>query len=181
MPKIWAIVPIRLPLIVRRCHACRSERFRTTGKFRVNAHHKRIDVWLLAICTGCGDTAKLSVLERVHVRSVRLPLDRLHDNDLALAHELLQIPAILRRNRIALDWDGAWRVDVDGADRPDDSVIDVSVRLAARIPIRPIKVIADGFGLRQSEVARLVAAGRLMLSVPLRGERVGDFTFTLNR
>ncbi|MGK4598000.1 DUF1062 domain-containing protein [Amycolatopsis sp. w19] len=97
----WVVVPTCLPAVLRRCHACGSGRFRANGKFRVNANHKLIDVWLLVLCTRCGDTAKLTILERVHVRSVRPELlKRLHENDLGLAAELLQDPAVLRRNHV---------------------------------------------------------------------------------
>ena len=80
MLKNWVVVPTCLPLVLRRCHACGSERFRATGKFRVNANHKLIDAWLLALCTACEETAKLTVLERMTVRSIRPELlDQLHD------------------------------------------------------------------------------------------------------
>ncbi|MGW8975070.1 DUF1062 domain-containing protein [Streptomyces platensis] len=63
-------------------------------------NHKLLDAWLRALCTACGDTAKLTLLERVNVRSIRPELlDRMHDNDPALAAELLQDPAVRRRNR----------------------------------------------------------------------------------
>ncbi|MFI5716364.1 DUF1062 domain-containing protein [Nocardia sp. NPDC051750] len=71
MLKIWVVVPTCLPLVLRRCHVCASERFWASGNFRVNANHKRIDAWLLALCTTCGKTTKLTVLERVNVRSIR--------------------------------------------------------------------------------------------------------------
>ena len=167
---------------VRRCHACASERFRANGKFRVNAHHKLIDAWLLVLCTACGDTAKLTVLERMNVRSVRPELlDRLHDNDPGLAAELLQDPVVQRRNRIALDWDGAWRLDTGGSDHLDREVIDVSVRFAARIPVRPVRLIAEGCGLSRAEVERLITEGKLVSAVRLSGRLSGDFTFTLKR
>ena len=95
MLKNWVVVPTCLPLVLRRCHVCASERFRASGKFRVNANHKLIDAWLLALCTACGDTAKLTVLERVTVRSIRPELlDRLHHNDPGLTAELLQDPVV---------------------------------------------------------------------------------------
>src|SRR5689334_16774640 len=97
------VVPTCLPTVLRRCSACASERFRPSGKFRINANHKLLDAWLLVLCTGCGETARLAVLERMTVRSVRRELlDRLHDNDLGLTAEVLQDPAVLRRNRVAL-------------------------------------------------------------------------------
>jgi len=52
------------PLIRRRCLSCRWAQCRAYGKFRVNANHKLLDVWLLALCVGCGETVKLTVLER---------------------------------------------------------------------------------------------------------------------
>ncbi|WP_230528694.1 DUF1062 domain-containing protein [Streptomyces coeruleorubidus] len=175
-------MPTCLPTVLRRCHACASERFRANGKFRVNANHKLLDAWLLVLCIACGDTAKLAVLERMNVRSVRPGLlDRMHDNDPGLAAELLQDPVVRRRNRIALDWDDAWRLDTGGSDHLDREVIDVSVRFAARIPVRPGRLIAEGFGLSRAEVGRLIAEGKLVSAVRLSGRLSGDFTFTLKR
>lgn len=178
----WVVTPTCLPLVLRRCHACASERFWANGKFRVNANHKLIDAWLLVLCTACGETAKLTVLERVNVRSVRPELlDRLHDNDPRLAAELLQDPVVRRRNRIALDWDHAWRLDTGGSDHLDQEVIDISVRFAARIPVRPVRLIAEGCGLSRAEVERLITEGSLVSAVRLSGKLSGDFTFTLKR
>ncbi|MFD5627828.1 MULTISPECIES: DUF1062 domain-containing protein [unclassified Streptomyces] len=180
MLRTWLVVPTCLPLVRRRCHTCASGRFRANGKFRVNAHHKLIDVWLLVLCTGCGDTAKLTVLERMNVRSVRPGLlDRLHGNDPVLAAELLQDPVVRRRNRVALDWEGAWRLDTGGPDHQDGEVIDVRVRFAAPIPVRPVRLIAEGCGLTRAEAERLATEGRLVSSVRLNGRLSGDFTFTL--
>ncbi|GAA2942582.1 DUF1062 domain-containing protein [Streptomyces violaceus] len=178
----WVVMPTCLPLVLRRCHTCASEHFRANGKFRVNAHHKLLDAWLLVLCTACGETAKLTVLERMNVRSVRPELlDRLHDNDPGLAAELLQDPAVRRRNRIALDWDNAWRLETGGSDHLDREVIDVSVRFAARIPVRPVRLIAEGCGLSRSEAERLITEGKLVSAVRLSGKLSGDFTFTLKR
>ncbi|MFB7555426.1 DUF1062 domain-containing protein [Streptomyces brevispora] len=181
----WVVMPTCLPLVLRRCHTCASESFRANGKFRVNANHKLLDAWLLALCTACGETTKLTVLERTHVRSVRPELlDRMHDNDPGLAAELLQDPVLRRRNRIALDWDNAWRLDTGGPDHPDREVvdvIDVSVRFAARIPVRPARLIAEGCGLSRAEVGRLIAEGKLVSASRLTGKLSGDFTFLLKR
>ncbi|MFI6863345.1 DUF1062 domain-containing protein [Streptomyces sp. NPDC050421] len=180
MLKTWVVAPTCLPRVIRRCHGCASDRFRTDGKFRVNAHHKLLDVWLLALCTACGDTTKLTVLERAHVRSVRPELlDRLHDNDAVLAAELLQDPVVRRRNRIALDWDDAWRLDTGVPDHLDHEVLDVSVRFAARIPVRPVRLIAEGCGLSRAEAEGLLAEGKLVSAVRLTGKLSGDFTFML--
>ncbi|MGE7384334.1 DUF1062 domain-containing protein [Streptomyces sp. NPDC004126] len=178
----WWVTPTCLPLVRRRCHACASVRFRADGKFRVNANHKLLDAWLLVLCTGCGATAKLTFLERAHVRSVPPGLlDRLHGNDPGLAAELLRDPVLQRRNRIALDWDGAWRLDTGGAMHIGAEAVDVSVRFAARIPVRPLRLIAEGFGFPRAEAERLAAEGRIVSVVRLSGKPAGDFGFTLKR
>ncbi|WP_329055937.1 DUF1062 domain-containing protein [Amycolatopsis sp. NBC_01488] len=182
MLETWAVVPNCLPLVRRRCHTCASERFRASGRFRVNAHHKLLDAWLLVLCTGCGETAKLTVFDRANVRTVRPELlDGLRDNDSGLLAELLRDPLLLRRNRVALDWDGAWRLDTGGADHRDRAVLDVAVRFAAPIPVRPVRLIAEGCGLSRAEVERLIIEGRLVSAVRLGGKLSGGFTFTLKR
>ena len=178
----WVVMPTCLPLVLRRCHTCASDRFRADGRFRVNANHKLLDIWLLVLCTACGETAKLTVLERTHVRSVRPELlDRLHDNDPSLAAELLQDPVVRRRNRIALDWNDAWRLDTGGSAHLDREVIDVSVRFVARIPVRPVRLITEGCGLSRAEVERLITEGNLVSVARLNARLSGDFTFTLKR
>jgi hypothetical protein len=130
----------------------------------------------------CGETARLTVLERANVRSVRHELlSLLHDNDPGLTAELLQDPNVRRRNRIALDWDHAWRLDTGGSDHLDHKVIDVSVRFAARIPVRPVRLIAEGCGISRTEVERLITEGKLVSATRLSGKPSGDFSFILKR
>ncbi|MFD6682154.1 DUF1062 domain-containing protein [Micromonospora parva] len=184
MLKSWAVVPTCLPIINRRCHGCASQRLRASGKFRVNANHKLIDTWLLALCTECGETAKLTVLERMTVRTIPSELlDRLHANDPGLTAELLQDPDVQHRNRFALDWTGAWRLDTGGSDHLDLDldVIEVEVRNAARIPVRPARLIAEGSGLPRAEVDRLITEGKVVSAARLSSRLSGDFTFTLKR
>jgi len=55
---LWVVSELGLPTIVKTCVSCRSTRHRPTGKFRVNANHKLLDVWLLIRCDLCGRTSK---------------------------------------------------------------------------------------------------------------------------
>ncbi|WP_328662725.1 DUF1062 domain-containing protein [Nocardia salmonicida] len=86
-----------------------------------------------------------------------------------------------QRNRISLDWDDAWRLDTGGSDHLDCELIDVSVLFAARIPLRPVRLIADGFGISRGQVETLIAEGSLVSAVRLSGKLSGAFTFTLKR
>jgi len=180
----WSVVPTCLPAVLRACASCPSGRFAASGAFRVNAHHKSLDAWLLVLCAGCGRTAKLTVVERANVRAVSPALlDRLHANDPALVSELLRSPDLLRRNRVRLDWTGAWRLDAplppDAPSLRDGGTLDVEVRFAAQVPVRPTRLIALGLGVTGGEVRRLVAAGALVSSSRLTGTLANDFAFTL--
>ena len=170
-------MPTGLPLVRRRCPTCGPGRFRASGRFRANANHKLIDAWLLVRCTGCGVTAKLTVLVLVLVRSLRAGLlERLQDNDPGLVAELLRDPRVLRRNRVGLDWDGAWRLDAEYRDR---TPVTVSVRFAAPIPVRPVRLIAEARGLSRAEVHHLITAGKLVSTVRLTAPTANTFTFIL--
>jgi hypothetical protein len=176
----WLVCPTGLPLIRRRCLSCPSERYRAHGKFRVNANHKLLDVWLLALCAGCGETIKLTVLDRVHVRAINpSDLSGFHDNDVGLAAKMLRDPALLRRNGVTLDWDGAWTIRKATVEVAE--VIDTSVRFVQPIPIRVTKLLSAGLEVSRSEVQRLIGDGRLTSAHRLTGKSAGDFDFTLRR
>jgi hypothetical protein len=178
----WLVCPTGLPLIRRRCPRCASGQCRADGRFRVNANHKLLDVWLLALCAGCGETVKLTVLERASVRTIDpSTLDRFHDNDPGLAADLLEDPGLLRRNRVGLDWDGAWTLRTTTAGVPDAEVIDTSVRFVRRSPISLPALLSAGLRVSRSEVRRLIADGSLTSAHRLTGTVSGDFGFTLRR
>jgi hypothetical protein len=182
LPARWLVCPAGLPLVRRRCLSCPSERYRADGKFRVNANHKLLDVWLLALCAGCGETIKLTVRERVHVRALHpAALSRFHDNDLHLAANLLTDPALLRRNGVTLDWKDAWTLRKTTVDVPEAAVVVTSVRFVRRIPIRLTRLLSAGLEVPGAEVRRLLADGSLSSEHPLTGKSSGDFTFTLRQ
>lgn len=176
----WFVRPNALPTIRRRCRSCPSTEFRTHGKFRVNANHKVLDVWLLALCAHCGETVKLTVLERVHVRSIDpAALAGFHDNSAGLAARLLTEPRVAQRNGIALDWTDAWTLEMEPIVLPKADILDVTVQFTHRIPLRPTTVIATGLGLSRGEVTRHIAAGRLTSEQKLSGRGAHDFSFVL--
>lgn len=165
--------------------------------------HKLLDVWLLALCAGCGTTVKLAVLERVNVRGVAPSLlDRFHSNDIALAAELLTDPSLQRRNGVSLDWTGAWTLrkstttapgavdgsrvvaepevaacpDAGGRFRPPKTVT-TSVCFAQPIPLRVTALLATGLGISGSETKRLITNGTLWPTHRLTGRTSTNFHF----
>lgn len=174
----WLVRPTDFPTIRRRCRTCPSTEYRTRGRFRVNANHKLLDVWLLALCVQCGETVKLTVLERVPVRSIEPNmLCGFHDNAPALAAKLLAEPQLARRNDIVLDWTDAWTLETSPGELPRADVLDVSVHFAQRIPIRLTTLIAIGLQLSRAEVTKRIAAGRISSERKLTGRCAQDFSF----
>lgn len=176
----WLVRPTGLPVIHRRCPNCTSAHHRAHGKFRVNANHKLLDVWLLALCAGCGETTKLTVLERVNVRTIDpATLHGFHQNDPALAGKLLQDPGLLRRNGITVDWEGAWTLRRTTLSVAEPEVTETSVHFAGPIPIRLTTLLSAGLEVSRSEVRRRIADGSLSSKDRLTGRTSSDFSFTL--
>lgn len=171
----WAVRRTRLPLLALPCVDCSSGRADTGhGRFRVNANGKLLDVWLLVRCVACDRTGKLTVHDRVPVRS--LPADLLAGytaNAPDLVARTLLDPATARRNRFALDWDGCWELH---APAPPEGLwpLRVAVAFDDPVPVRPERLIARGLGISRAEVAR-----RVKTDTPLRRRTARDFSFVL--
>ena len=75
--------------IIRRCGGCkRKKAFVCSGKFRVNANGRRIDVWLIYRCEKCGHTLNVPIYERVRPERIEPELyERFLENDRELAME----------------------------------------------------------------------------------------------
>lgn len=172
----WVVRRTRLPLLSLRCAECRAESATTgEGRFRVNANGKLLDVWLLVRCVSCDRTSNLTVHERVPVRSIDPAV--LHGylvNDPELVAATLLDPLLARRNRCALDWTGAWRLDVPPASSEQAWPVQVRVVFADPVPVRPERLIAQGLGLSRNEALRSVKC-----DIPLRRPTSSEFTFTV--
>ncbi|PRX52967.1 hypothetical protein B0I32_12985 [Nonomuraea fuscirosea] len=154
----WVVRRTRLPLLSTRCVDCPSESATTgEGRFRINAQGKVLDVWLLVRCVSCDRTSKLTVHERVPVRTVDpAALDRYHANDPELVVSTLFDPAFAKRNRYTLDWSGAWRLALTPVPLDEPWPVRVEVGFDDPVPVRPDRLIARGLGLSRNDVRRRV-------------------------
>ncbi|GLX93878.1 hypothetical protein Hesp01_18280 [Herbidospora sp. NBRC 101105] len=172
----WTVRRTRLPLLSLRCVDCGTRSFTTgAGRFRVNANGKLLDVWLLVRCVSCDRTSKLTVHERVPVRCLEADALRgYRDNDPRLVATTLLDPLFAHRNRIGLDWAGAWRLY--GPSIPLDGVwpVRVEVGFDDPVPVRADRLIAAGLGLSRREVGR-----RVKCEVSLRRSVSSGFSFTV--
>jgi hypothetical protein len=147
------------------------------GRFRINANGKLLDVWLLVRCVSCDQTSKVTVHERIPVRSLdSLQLHAFETNDPALIAQTLLDPLIARRNRFTLEWNGAWCL-VTPPGPPADATwpIQVKVEFLDPVPVRPGQLIAQGLGISRSETEH-----RIKCDIPLSRRTSTDFVFTVH-
>lgn len=169
----WTVRRTRLPLLALRC-PCGAESATTgEGRFRVNANGKLLHVWLLVRCVRCARTSKLAVHERTPVRSLDpARLRAFESNDQALVARLLLDPALARRNRFALDWRGAWRLESAAVEAAWP--YRVAVGFLDPVPVRPERLIAHALGISRGEVERRIKGDR-----PLHRTTSTGFSFVV--
>lgn len=179
---LWVVRELGLPTIVKACVSCRSTRHHPTGKFRVNANGKLLDVWMLICCEQCGRTSKVPVHERIHVRALEHErLLRFENNDPAMARHLVMDAALARRAAYQLDWRGTWKLETDmpfyELDSEDATPLEVFTRFELPAPVRVEKLLTAGFGLSRPVVRDMVASGRIRLPMAVDARAREDFTF----
>jgi hypothetical protein len=175
---VWQVQRTSLPLVRRPCPNCTMDASAASGKFRVNASGKLLDVWLLIRCVRCGRTAKVTVIERANVRTIDPEkLCGYNDNDLNLVADVLLDPLIGHRNHYFLDWTDAWELAIPAVETPVDRRIEVRVEFTDPIPVRPVRLIAQGLGLTRGEVERLIADKRIHSAAKLTGKVAATFEF----
>ncbi|MEU5942869.1 DUF1062 domain-containing protein [Micromonospora sp. NPDC047548] len=179
---LWVVSELGLPTIVKTCVSCRSTRHRPTGKIRVNANHKLLDVWLLICCDLCGRTSKIPVHERINVRALdNERLLRFENNDPAMVRQLTMDATLAHKAAYQLDWTGTWQLDTDipfyDLQREDAAPLEVIIRFELPAPIRVEKLLTAGFGLSRPAVRGMVDSGRIRLPLPIDAKAREDFTF----
>lgn len=69
--KQWIIKPNGLPFVIRKCSRCgKKTEFKNSGKFRVNANGRLLDIWLIYRCDICENSWNMTVWERVEAGSI---------------------------------------------------------------------------------------------------------------
>ncbi|MFC0543326.1 DUF1062 domain-containing protein [Kutzneria chonburiensis] len=181
---LWTVRELGLPAIVRGCPSCRTHRHHPTGKVRVNASGKLLDVWLLIGCDHCGRTSKVPVHERIHVSALDHDrLVRFEDNDPAIVRELATDMSLARRTPYRLDWDGTWELETDqpfyDLRSPDAAPMEVVVRFELPAPIRVVKLLLAGFGLSRTVLRHMVLTEQIRLPMDMDARVREDFTFVV--
>jgi hypothetical protein len=178
---LWVIRELALPAIVKACVTCRSTRHHPTGKFRVNANGKLLDVWMLINCDLCDRTSKIPIHERIHVRALENErLVMFERNDPAIVRHLTLDASLASRAGYQLDWAGTWELETDmpfyELEHADPAPLEVVVRFELPAPIRVEKLLMAGFGLSRSAARGMVNSGRIRLPMAIDARAREDFT-----
>jgi hypothetical protein len=155
------VSPVSSPAVVRHCSRCNADRpFVSSGRFRVNAQKRRLDVWLIRLCADCDCTWNQRLHQRVSPESLGEDLERYHRND----PELAAIAA----------GDGPSEVAVELAAGEAPCVLRVS--LAAPVQVRLDRVLCLALELSRSALARRVELGTIEVDRRALGRRAVDGT-----
>jgi hypothetical protein len=178
---LWVVRELGLPAIVKACVSCRSTRHHPTGKFRVNANGKLLDVWMLICCELCGRTSKIPVHERIHVQA--LPGERrlmFENNDRGMVRHVAMDAALAGKAAYQLDWSGTWELETDmpfyELEREEPAALEIVIRFELPAPIRVEKLLTTGFRLSRSAARGMVDTGRIRLPLAIDAKAREDFT-----
>ncbi len=150
-PVVWTIHAKETPRVRRRCPRCDAGRdFLSSGRFRLNAQKRRVDVWLVYRCPECDDTWNATILERKTPEEIGPAYVAYQDND----------PAAARRAAFAVP--GADLAVPVRVERPPLAVPAlVMLTLADPVVVRLDRLLARELGVPRAEIARRIADSRI--------------------
>jgi len=155
----WTIAPAIAPRPLINCNRCGAVKaYRCSGKFRVNANGKRIDVWLIYRCVDCDNSWNFGIFERCNRRDIEASLlAALESNDPRLARRHA-FDVVALRNQVG-------RVeefpDVDVRKRVlggiSESAVALELRFGLEMPtsLRLDRLLAGELGISRSRLQAL--------------------------
>ncbi len=158
---IWTACYRSTPTVVRYCKHCGIKTlFASSGRFRVNAQQKALDVWLIFKCTVCDTTWNLTVLSGVTPHSLSPALlDRFHMNDYKLAMQLSTDTALIKRNGAE---PGMPEIEIIGEEIGIEEP--AYIELTAQWPseLKTAAVLRSKLGLSRAQFVRLCDSGKIV-------------------
>ena len=155
----WAIVPKTAPRPLINCNRCGTVKaYRCSGKFRVNANGKRIDVWLIYRCIDCDNSWNFGILERCNRRDLEpARLAALESNDPALAkrHAFDVVALRSRVGRVEEFPDVAVHKQRLGDTRESATGLELQLRLEMPTSLRLDRLLANELGVSRSRLQAL--------------------------
>lgn len=160
MKKIVWNVRCGPPAVLRHCRGCGFKtEYICSGRFRINAQRKHLDIWLIYRCSRCGATWNLPIYSRVRPASVAPDLlGRYHSNDsgLALRHALDM--GLLRANGAAVR---TPVLTIDGEDLPPDESAELHLACPYPLNVTVSSILRQKLSLSRRRLEQLIENGTL--------------------
>lgn len=170
----WKIVPAAAPDVLKACSKCgRNASFECTGRFRINAQQKKLDVWLIYRCRECKTTWNMELLSRVAPdRIPRRLYEKYLANDAQTAMRCAFDAQLLKRNGAAPDY-GSAVCNAEGEDILKISEGKIMLELVPPYPLglRAGRLLGARLGLSGSRMDALYRAGAVVSLSSEKGER----------
>ena len=157
----WEARIVAAPMTVKYCKHCgRKTPFACSGRFRINAQQKRLDIWLIYKCSVCDTTWNMPVYERISPQA--LPQETLHrytNNDAELA--LLYATDTARLKQCGSE-PCPCVVSIEGEDI--ELFDDTEIHLTAKLPtsVRIAAILREKLKLSRSAYERMCAGGNIV-------------------
>ncbi|BAB50847.1 DUF1062 domain-containing protein [Mesorhizobium japonicum] len=165
----WAITPEIAPQPLINCNRCGGVKaYRCSGKFRVNANGKRIDVWLIYRCVDCDNSWNFGIFERCNRRDIEpVLLQALESNDAGLARRHAFDIATLRNQvgRVEEFPDVAVHKRLLGGASESAATLELQLGLEMPTSLRLDRLLASELGISRSRLQTL-AERRLLVVDP---------------
>lgn len=161
---VWEVRYLEPPPAIRYCRHCGGKReYRCSGRFRVNAQRRSLDIWLIYRCSECDNTWNAEVYSRIPPQALEPEeLDGFCENAPELVWKYAMEAAFLRCGGAEV---GQPCLQVCGSCFSADSDVCLEIRTEYDAGIRVAALVREKLGLSQREYLRLAEEGRLR-SVP---------------
>jgi len=155
--------------VLHRCARCGVVRpFVSSGRFRVNANRRRLDVWLIYRCQVCEATWNRAVITRRTPEQIGLPtLQAMQRNDpvvaARVAHDVsgLPVPDSAGDDPVGVSWSDPHVLETPHPAEGGRLVI--RILLAIPVEVRLDRLLADQLGLTRSSLRGLVKRGSVQV------------------
>ena len=161
MKKInWKICLLQPPAAVRYCKRCgKKTKFHSSGLFRVNAHQKHLDVWLIYKCGICDTTWNLAIHSGINPAGLaQSELCAYMNNDAEVALLCALNTALLKKNGAAPT---PPVVSIEGPDGIYEEPFELYIEAKQAVDIKPEALLRAKLGLSRNAYEKLVSHGRI--------------------
>lgn len=159
--RTYTIIPAQTFSFEYRCHCCgKKTNFITSNKFRVNANHNLLDVWLIYKCEICDYTKNLTIYERILPKKINsLEYEGFMNNDLDLAFQYGVKKDIFNRNGLTVQTDVKYTITSENL---EDDEKNFEIINPYGLKIKTIKVIADILEISKNKAVKMNKNGEIL-------------------